>query len=139
MNDVVLNKLQSIQRCVARAREEYGQSAKDFVTDYTRQDAAVLNVLRACEQTIDLANHVVKLYKLGSPSATAESFTLLVRAGVISEALAVRLTKMIRFRNVVVHAYQQADIEVVQGVIQQGLDDLLECGEAIRRFADAQE
>ncbi|MCL6510850.1 MAG: hypothetical protein K6U78_09190 [Anaerolineae bacterium] len=34
MNDVVINKVQSIQRCVKRAREEYGW-AENFITDYT--------------------------------------------------------------------------------------------------------
>ena len=30
-----------------------------FDTNYTKQDAAVLNVLRACEQAIDLANYLI--------------------------------------------------------------------------------
>ena len=49
MNDIVTNKIQSIQRCVLRAREEYGADRDGFAINYTRQDAAILNVLRACE------------------------------------------------------------------------------------------
>ena len=43
MNRVVIHKVQSLQRCVARAREEYAAATEDFAGDYTRQDAAVLN------------------------------------------------------------------------------------------------
>ena len=73
MNDVVTNKAASIQRCVKRAREELA-AAEDFDSDYTRQDAAILNIARACEQTIDLANHVVRTKKLGVPTDSGESF-----------------------------------------------------------------
>lgn len=80
MNDVVVNKIQSIQRCVRRAREELAAGSKEFDTNFTRQDAAVLNVLRACEQSIDLANHVIKTHKLGIPTSSGESFDLLAAA-----------------------------------------------------------
>jgi hypothetical protein len=43
MNDIVINKIQSIQRCVIRAREEYEIDPAGFAENYTRQDAAVLN------------------------------------------------------------------------------------------------
>lgn len=55
MNDLVINKIQSIQRCIQRAREEYGSDPEGFDTNYTKQDAAILNVVQACEQAIDLA------------------------------------------------------------------------------------
>ena len=77
MNDVVINKIQSIQRCIKRAKEEYRNAGKDFENDFTRQDAAVLNLTRACEQSIDLANHVIKQKKLGIPTDSADSFELL--------------------------------------------------------------
>jgi uncharacterized protein YutE (UPF0331/DUF86 family) len=69
MNDVVINKIQNIQRSVRRAREEYQANRDGFASDYTRQDAALLNLLRACEAAIDLANHVIRVRKLGIPVA----------------------------------------------------------------------
>jgi uncharacterized protein YutE (UPF0331/DUF86 family) len=77
MNDVIINKIQSIQRCIQRAREEYASDPDGFETNYTRQDAAILNVLRACEQAIDLANYVIRQYKLGIPTASSERTYLL--------------------------------------------------------------
>jgi len=40
MNDVVINKIQSLQRSVRRAREEYQADPGGFAGNYTRQDAA---------------------------------------------------------------------------------------------------
>ncbi len=134
MNDVVLNKIQSIQRCIQRAREEYEADPDGFATNFTRQDAAILNVLRACEQSIDLANHVIKTRKLGIPNTSAESFELLQQNGVIEADLLPKLQKMVHFRNTITHQYQRMDLEIVQSVIISGLDDLIQFGDRILAF-----
>ena len=125
MNNVVVNKVQSIQRCVYRAREEYRAAGERFGQDYTRQDAAILNVTRAFEQSIDLANHVIRTAKIGIPTDSTESFELLVRAGIIAGELGGKLRKMVGFRNTVIHEYQVVDIAIVEAVIETGLNDLL--------------
>lgn len=53
-DDVLLNKAASIERCVRRAREEYDKAPDTFATDFTRQDAAILNIQRACEAALDM-------------------------------------------------------------------------------------
>lgn len=125
MNDVVVNKAQSIQRCVKRAREELQGAGDSFDTDYTRQDAAMLNVTRACEQAIDLANHLVKTRKLGVPADSRESFQLLAEAHVLSRDLADRLKRMIGFRNIAVHEYEDLDLEIARSVIATKSEDLV--------------
>lgn len=46
-DDVLINKAATIERCVRRAREEYAANPDTFATDFTRQDAAILNFQRA--------------------------------------------------------------------------------------------
>jgi uncharacterized protein YutE (UPF0331/DUF86 family) len=132
MNDVVINKIQSIQRCVRRAREEYQADSDGFATNYTRQDAALLNVLRACETAIDLANHVVRADKLGIPVSSADSFKLLQAERIVDARLAERMEKMVGFRNTVIHQYTAVDIRIVEAVIVRELDELLEFADRIR-------
>jgi uncharacterized protein YutE (UPF0331/DUF86 family) len=67
-------KVQSIQRCIKRAREESERAGSGFREDYTRQDAAILNITRACEQAIDLANHIIKTHKMGIPTSSRVKF-----------------------------------------------------------------
>lgn len=134
MNDIAVNKIASIQRCVQRARQEYGRDPKGFDTDYTRQDAAILNVLRACEQAIDLANHVIKTGKMGIPTTSADSFDLLRDQSVIDAELSTRLKRMIGFRNTIIHEYQRMDLKIVKAVIVTGLDDLIVLGDRVMAF-----
>ncbi|MBI2434359.1 MAG: DUF86 domain-containing protein [Candidatus Hydrogenedentes bacterium] len=131
MTDIVLNKVQSIQRCVSRAREEYRADPDGFDANFTRQDAAILNILRACEQTIDLANHTAATRKLGVPATTAETFELLRQAGIIDAELAEKLINMVRFRNIVIHQYRSTDLEIVKSAILSGLNDLILFGDRI--------
>jgi uncharacterized protein YutE (UPF0331/DUF86 family) len=131
MNDVVVNKVQSIHRCVRRAREEYASAGDDFAGDYTRQDAAILNITRGCEQAIDLANYVVRARKLGVPTTSAETFDLLATGDVISNEMAESLKGMVGFRNVAVHQYRDLDMEIVEAVITSGLDDLIAFTDAV--------
>lgn len=133
-NDLIVGKIQSIQRCINRAREEYAANPEQFDTNFTRQDAAMLNVLRACEQTIDLANHLLKNYKMGIPTTSAESFELLQKGQIISPALAGRLKNIVHFRNTLVHHYQQLDMAIVKRVLATGLDDLNHFTADVLRF-----
>jgi uncharacterized protein YutE (UPF0331/DUF86 family) len=72
-----------------------------------------------------LANHLIRSEKLGIPTDSAESFALLVKAGVIPAELGSKLRRMVGFRNTVIHEYQTVDVHIVQAVIEAGLDDLL--------------
>jgi uncharacterized protein YutE (UPF0331/DUF86 family) len=134
MNDIVINKIQSIQRCIERARQEYQADSDGFAANYTAQDAAVLNVLRACEQAIDLANHLIQTHKMGIPTSSAESFDLLRQKSVIDLALSEKLKQMVHFRNTVVHQYEHMDLEIVKSVIVSGLDDLIQFGDRVLKF-----
>lgn len=48
MDDVLINKLSTINHCITRINEEYNKAGINFITDYTRQDSVILNLQRAC-------------------------------------------------------------------------------------------
>jgi uncharacterized protein YutE (UPF0331/DUF86 family) len=132
VTDVAIRKIVSLQRCVARAREAFAEAGSAFGTSYNLQDAAILNVIRACDTAIDLANMVIRQRRLGIPSESRESFATLVREGLIATELGNRLQKMVGFRNLAVHRYDDLNLEIVASVIRRNLDDLLAFAEAVR-------
>jgi uncharacterized protein YutE (UPF0331/DUF86 family) len=134
----VLNKKESVERCISQIKTYYAlPSEVEFEEDYMKQDAISINLQRACEQCIDLANHTIKTLKLGLPKESRESFRLLATAKVIPHELAGRLEGMVGFRNVLVHEYQRMDIGLMIKVIEQHLDDLVEFTNCIvRAFAN---
>lgn len=125
-DDVVLNKAASIERCVMRAREEYAADPASFAHNYSRQDAAILNIQRACEAALDMGQHVIRREKLGIPQSARDVFNLLAQAGWIELALAENLKRMVGFRNIAVHDYQAMQLPITVAIIEKHLDDFLQ-------------
>ena len=119
-DDVIFGKAEMVARCVRRAREELAASS-DFATDFTRQDAAILNIERACDGTIDIADRIIRLRSMGPAKSSRDSFEKLRDAGVLGADLAERLDHMVGFRNIAVHRYQDLDLAIVRAVIDAAL------------------
>lgn len=130
-DDVLINKAATVERCVARAREEYDRDPATFASDFTRQDAAVLNVQRACEAVLDMGQHLVRREGLGVPQSARDVFELLARGGWIAPELAVALKRMVAFRNIAVHDYQALLLPILVNVITQHLDEFLDFTQVI--------
>ena len=124
-DDVLLNKAASIERCVARAREEFNADPAGFATNFTRQDAAILNIQRACEAVLDMGNHVIRRDKLGLTQSSRDVFNLLEQAGRIDAATAESMRRMVGFRNVAVHEYQALVLPITVDIITRHLDEFL--------------
>lgn len=124
-DDVLINKAATIERCVARAREEYAADPDGFAQDYTRQDAAILNIQRACEAALDMWQHLIRRERLGVPQSARDVFALLAQGGWIDAELADFLKRMVGFRNIAVHDYQSLQLPITVSIIRNHLDDFL--------------
>lgn len=119
---VIINKYDSIQKCIKRIEEEYDNNIENL-SDYRKLDPIVLNLQRACEAAIDIAMYVVSNRKLGVPQTKKEAFLKLEESGLISNEISNNMQKMIGFRNIAIHDYKQIDEEVLADVIQNHLQD----------------
>lgn len=125
MNEIILNKKISIERCIAQIRKYYAlDSHVPFKEDYYKQDAIAMNLQRACELSIDIANLLIKIKKYGLPQDSRESFVLLHRALLIDSEMSEGLQAMVGFRNTLVHQYKKLDVNVMVDVIENHLDQL---------------
>ncbi|UFH51464.1 type VII toxin-antitoxin system HepT family RNase toxin [Pseudomonas sp. KNUC1026] len=122
-DDVLINKAATVERCVARAREEYAKNPDTFATDFTRQDAAILNLQRACQASLDMGQHVVRMRKLGIPQRYQDVFTFLEQAQLIDQPLSDSMKRMCGFRNIAVHEYQKVQLPITVAIIKHDLDD----------------
>lgn len=122
---VLLNKYESIERCINRIREEYDNNPENL-EDYRKMDAIILNLQRACEMATDVAMYVVSNRKLGLPQTKKEAFEKLFDNKLITEEMCNNMKGMIGFRNIAIHEYKQIDENIVKDVIENHLDDLKE-------------
>lgn len=123
MSDVVLNKIQTIERCLKRIREEYVGYEESFEENFTKQDSVILNLERASQASIDIATHIVKTKNLGLPNTSRELFSMLFDVGILSKDICKQMQGMVGFRNIAVHDYQNLNIEIVVTIVEKHLGD----------------
>lgn len=133
-DDVIINKIAVIERCLARITEVY-QQATDFQQDYTRQDSVILNLQRACEASIDIANYINRKKQLGIPQSSRDSFHLLFKANIISQNLSANLQAMVGLRNIAVHDYQELNLNIVEHFINHHLSDFDDYINTVKKFS----
>ncbi|MCP2010980.1 uncharacterized protein YutE (UPF0331/DUF86 family) [Duganella sp. HSC-15S17] len=97
-----------------------------FGDDHTRQDAAILNIQRACEAALDMGQHLIRRERLGVPQSARDVFSLLAGSAWIDAGLADVMKRMVGFRNIAVHNYQALQLPVTVAIIETHLDDFLE-------------
>jgi uncharacterized protein YutE (UPF0331/DUF86 family) len=122
-DNILLSKAQIIERCLQRIHEEYDNHEAELSSNYTKQDSIILNLQRACEAALDMAQRMLKLKKLGLPQNYRESFILLQDAGILPEEISVRMQKMVGFRNIAIHAYQDIKLDILQNILTHNLND----------------
>lgn len=116
---------------MARVREEYVTNPVIFPIDFTQQDAAILNIQRACEAALDMGQHLIRREKLGIPQSARDVFALLAQGGWINTTLADKLKSMVGFRNIAVHDDQALQLPILISIIETHLDEFLEYSQAL--------
>lgn len=130
-DDVVINKVASLERCIERIRAVYAGTESNLYQDLTTQDSILRNLQRACEVSIDLAMHVVRKRKLGVPQDSRDAFDLLQSHGLLKQPLATAMKRMVGFRNVAIHEYDKLNLDIVKSIITTRLDDVLTFGKQL--------
>lgn len=124
-NDVILNKVNIVERCIKRIHEEY-QNNPSHLEDYTKQDSIILNFQRACEASISLAMHIVAEKRLGIPQDSLDAFSLLEENGIIPPSLSQKMQAMVDFRDMAVQDYQEINLDILQKIIKNHLVDFIQ-------------
>ena len=121
--DIRLNKSMIIRRCLARIRDEYAGQRQNL-EDWTKEDAIVLNLLRACEAAIDLAMHEVAKRNLGVPQVSRDALAMLEKVGVLTPELSSRMQAMVGFRYIALHSYQSVQLPILQRILDHHLVEM---------------
>ena len=132
-DEIILEKSRAIERFVARAREEYDGDPIGFEGDATRQDAAVLNMLRACEAVFELGRHVIARENLAAAPDADDIFDRLAEAKWIDPALAGRMKHLGQYRNIAIHHLQALLAPLTVSMIRHRLGVFEDFARAVAR------
>jgi len=72
---------------------------------------------------IEICKHFVSGLDLSEPETYSECFDMLAKEGVILEQSLDTFKSMVRFRNILIHAYEGVDDSITYGIYKRRLDD----------------
>ncbi len=127
-NGVIQRKLALLDKHLLNLRNEFkGVSLEDFRESWVLQRMAerVLQVM--IEICIDIAERIIALKGAGPAATGSEAIEKLAALGAIQSAQP--YVEMVRFRNLIVHQYEEIDPEILYSIVSKKLDDF-------RRFRD---
>jgi uncharacterized protein YutE (UPF0331/DUF86 family) len=125
MDEVLVSKFTSLEKCIKRIRDEYQACAGNIETDILRQDAIVLNLERACEQCLDMGQRFIRNKKWPLAKEYRDIFAILFQEKIIAKELSEDLQKMVGFRNLAIHDYAKLEMEQLKYIIEHRVDQLL--------------
>lgn len=82
------------------------------------------------EICVDIATHIISDGGMRVPTSYSDTFKVLFEHNIINSELFTIMEKMAKFRNVVVHQYEEVNAEIVMLILNKHLDDF-------ERFKDA--
>jgi uncharacterized protein YutE (UPF0331/DUF86 family) len=122
-HEKIRNKLRAITTCLEKLEHLKKNSEAEFLDEYTLTDTARHNLQIAVEAMLDISNHIIARHSFEIPKNNAESFTILCRHNILSKENQETYTAMAKFRNRIVHMYDDIDNREVYKILQDHLDD----------------
>lgn len=136
--EVDLEKLKArandVQYAVEKIRSYAALSEEVFWQDERNLFTVKYLLLQAIEATGSICVHVLAKKFQVPVSSYAACFENLEKQGVISQDLSMKLRKMVRFRNILVHRYWEVDDRKVVQYAQQDLDDFIQVLKSIWNY-----
>lgn len=135
-NDVILNKLESLRRCITRVEDKTPREVAELIDDQDRQDIIVLNIERAVQLCVDIGLQIIGENDLPVPDTMAETFRVLAKEQVLDATNAENLARAVGFRNIAVHAYQAIDWNIVFKISTKNLADFRVFAQSILAYVE---
>jgi uncharacterized protein YutE (UPF0331/DUF86 family) len=120
----ILQKIQAITDSLSKLEELARMDRGTFLSDFRSVDSAKYNLQTSIEAMIDICNHIISRRRLRIPATNVESFEIVSETGLLpADALPV-YRSMARFRNRIVHMYDEVDDSQIHEILQNRLGDI---------------
>lgn len=121
--EVVTRLVAEMEQAVAKLRSLSALSRDKFLADSNFYDAAKYNLIVAVEALVDLCNHIIAQERLGKPEEYADVLRIIGARLALDADFVIKLEKMAKFRNLIVHLYWKVDNSEVYNILKNNLDD----------------
>jgi Uncharacterized conserved protein len=134
-NGIVTRKLTEMEETLRRLREHLPTDYEEFSKDWARQKVVERALQIMIEAMIDIGERLIAL-EGGSPAETSVAVMERLQAlGVLQSAS--RYGPMVRFRNFLVHQYEQVDLSILYEIITKKLGDVEAFAAEVKTYVES--
>ena len=131
---LILRKISETETYRKQVEEFVGITLETYKSDWKAQRIIERTLQMMIESCADIANHIIAEGKMRIPVSYADTFRVLFENGIIGPDLFATMEKMAKFRNIVVHQYEEVDAEIVILILKKHVGDFDQFKEAILAY-----
>ncbi len=132
---LIKTKIAHICKNIDRLSKKSGISLSEFKADADTQDIVIHNLQLAIQGAIDIASHIISDEGWGAPATLIGLYDILLEQDVINAKTADLMRGMVGFRNIIVHEYEDIDLDKVYQILTSRLGDFNVFLKQISKFA----
>ena len=125
--EILLNKSATVEWCVRRAYEEYEKASAAFHASVTHQDAAILNIQRACGAVLEIAKYLQHREFPEAKQPTVDALALLSNSGHVEPSILTSLKVTLSFCDAAIRNCEGLEPRALEEIIIQHLHALVKC------------
>ena len=120
---LLMRKLADLDTYAHQVGEFTSVTLHEYEENWKTQRIVERTLQMAIEVCVDIANHIIADSAFRIPTTYAESFQVLEENRIIDKKLQENLSRMCKFRNIVVHEYDKVDPAIVIAILRNNLND----------------
>jgi uncharacterized protein YutE (UPF0331/DUF86 family) len=122
--DRVNNQLRRLEAYLHRLEALRSNGKEKFLSEDILEAATERNLQLAIDTLLNLGNHIVAIRGLRLPEEYADIFRILAEEKILNSDLVPRYVEMAKFRDKLVHFYEEIDKEQVWKILENDLGDI---------------
>ena len=120
---LIEKKLRNIELLLKELKSVKIDSFEEFKENVIVKRFIERNLELAIEQMVDICKHFISGLDLEEPETYADCFDIISKGGVIAKKSTSIFKSMVRFRNILIHAYNGIDDSITYGIFNKHLED----------------
>ena len=131
---LLLRKLAELEEYLKQIRDYANITIEQYSSDWRIQRIVERTLQIMIETCVDIAGHIISDRGYRIPNSYAATFRILYENNKLGKELFETMEKMAKFRNIVVHNYDEVNAAIVVNILRRHLDDFLAYKNAILRI-----
>jgi uncharacterized protein YutE (UPF0331/DUF86 family) len=119
INGVIAQKLQTLDQILTELRSLGKVDTAGLQADWRTRRAVERDLQVLVEVVIDICQRLISVAGQSPAATSADAIERCIQLGVLSENVEYR--QMVRFRNLVVHRYEQVDVNILVEIVNYRL------------------